>query len=503
MPPSPEAPSCARCRRPLRAPSPPGGPRLPRQRGTVVATRNWPEGSICSGCYATACETYGTCPTCATTRLLPGRDEHGHAVCADCAGRIGDFTCTRCGQEGWKQLKGLCGRCVLRDRLTAALDDGTGTLCPDLAPLLEYLCAMHRPRSGLLWLTKRHTLPLLAQLATGQVPLTHDGLATLTPYPPVAYLRQLLIAAAVLPEVDPTLLRIHYWSIDYLAGIEDPETRATITQYYRWGLQPSLQRAAAATMLHPYRDQSTRYQLRQAATFLCWLTEQHLPLADLGQGDLDQWLLAATRAQRGAVKTFLRWAARTHRAPPLRITPAPYPPAAPLSQQQRLHWLHRAALDDTLDPLDRVLLTLLLLYAQPIHRISRLRTHDIDHDPDGSMRIRLGEPAVPVPTPFDQVIAGYLEHTRAPTIGNADSTWLLPGRLGTLPLHPTSLRMRLTLLGLQPRAARTATLRQLVTQAPPAIIGDMLGYRTTTAERQAKAAGSTWARYAALRISNQ
>lgn len=85
----------------------------------MVAVRNWPEGPVCSGCYAKARETYGTCPGCGTHRLLPGLDQ-GRTVCTDCAGGIGNFTCARCGQEGWNHYKNTCGRCVLTDRLTAA-----------------------------------------------------------------------------------------------------------------------------------------------------------------------------------------------------------------------------------------------------------------------------------------------------------------------------------------------------------------------------------------------
>jgi len=99
------------------------------------------------------------------------------------------------------------------------------------------------------------------------------------------------------------------------------------------------------------------------------------------------------------------------------------------------------------------------------------------------------------------VLLNYLHRHRHATAANPASPWLFPGRHGALPLHPTSLRLRLATLGLQPQAARTATLRQLATEAPPAIIGEMLGYQTSTTERHAKEAGATWSRYAALRTA--
>lgn len=141
----------------------------------------------------------------------------------------------------------------------------------------------------------------------------------------------------------------------------------------------------------------------------------------------------------------------------------------------------------------------MLLYAQPVPRITQLRVGDFTRDAKGRLRIRLGTPAVPVPERFNTVIGDYVHHRRAATVGNPDSPWLFPGRRGGLPLHPTSIRLRLHTLGLQPRTARAGTLRQLVAEAPPAIISAMLGYQAATAERQAKAGGSTWSRYTALR----
>lgn len=491
--------NCARCQRPLRPPSPRGGPPTPRTKGVVVAVRKWPEGPICSGCYATACETYGTCPGCGAHRLLPGRNTNGDTVCTDCAGNIGNFTCTRCGQEGWNHYAGICGRCVLRERLTTALDDGTGTANPDLHPLLEHLCAMPRPRTGLLWLTKPHTMRLLTTIAHRDVALTHDGIATLDPYKAVAHLRQLLIATGTLPAVDPTLLRIQQWSTAWVQTIEDPEHRTHLQAYARWHLLRRLHQAAATGPLHRYRDQDTRYKLRQAHEFLTWLHEAGSTLDTLTQADLDTWWVAAATGPRTATITFLRWATSTGHAPHVRAHPNTHTPGRSLTQQEHLHWLRRAAHDSSIETQDRLILTLLLLYAQPIARIVQLKTTDISLDERGQHRIHLGAPPAPVPHPFDQLIQDYLDNHRRHTAANPASDWLIPGRAGDLPIHPTTLRLRLHTLGLQPRAAHTATLRQLVTQAPPVVIADLLGYHAATTEHTAKAAGATWSRYAATR----
>lgn len=494
--------SCARCARPLRPPAPPGSPRTGRRPGFVVAVRRWPEGPICSGCYAKACETYGTCPGCATHRLLPGL-RGGRSVCTDCAGGIGNFTCTRCGQEGWNHYKNTCGRCVLTDRLTAALDDGTGTVPPALQPLLDHLVAMPRPRTGILWLTKPHTSRLLGALATGQVELTHDGLAELEPYRAVAHLRQLLVAAGVLPETDPTLRRSQEWTTAYLTEQVPPMDRPLLERYARWHLHRRLRQDADQGLLHPYRDQNTRVALRGSHEFLTWLRDEGTSLDTLTQAELDRWTSGHQQWRRAPVAAFLTWAARRGLARPLRIAPRMYQQSRPITQAERLGWLRRAALDDSLDHLDRVVLALMLLYAQPVGRIAQLRTQDIAVHDDGSVRVHLGTPPSPVPVPFDTLLADYLREHRARTAANPDSPWLLPGRRGTLPLHPNALRLRLQHLGLQPRAARASTLRRLTLQAPPAIISQMLGYHINTTERQARQAGSTWARYVRIRANSE
>lgn len=493
--------SCARCARPLRPPAPPGSARTGRQPGVVVAVRHWPEGPVCSGCYAKACETYGPCPGCDTDRLLPGLRQ-GEPVCTDCAGGIGNFTCTRCGQEGWNHYKNTCGRCVLKDRLTTTLDDGTGTVTPALQPLVDHLVAMPRPRTGILWLTKPHTTRLLTTLAGGQVELTHDGLAELEPYRAVAHLRQLLVAAGVLPEVDPTLRRAREWSAAYLDDQVDPDDRHLLERYTRWHLHRRLRQDAARGLLHPYRDQNTRYALRQAHEFLTWLRAERTNLETLSQEQLDRWVHPHGQHQRSAVAAFLTWAARRGLAPPLHITPRQHDQSRPITQAERLTWLRRAALDGSLAHLDRVVLALMLLYAQPVGRIAQLRTQDIAQDEDGAVRIHLGTPPAPVPAPFDQILLDYATDHRSRTAANPDSPWLFPGRRGTLPVHPNALRLRLQHLGLQPRAARASTLARLTLQAPPAIVSQMLGYHINTTERRAQQAGSTWARYASTRASS-
>jgi hypothetical protein len=102
------------------------------------------------GCYTRALETYGQCTGCGADRLTLGRAADGGRLCTDCAS-IGDFSCDRCGREGRRYLRRICGNCVLTDRLAALLAallaDGTGAVRPELVPLLDGVGQMQRSGS--------------------------------------------------------------------------------------------------------------------------------------------------------------------------------------------------------------------------------------------------------------------------------------------------------------------------------------------------------------------
>lgn len=500
---------CARCRRPLRYPT--VAPSPPHLRGRVLtAVRNWPEGPICSGCYAKACEIFGVCDRCGVDRLLPGIGPGGQRWCTDCAGGIGDFTCTRCGQEGWNHYKGVCGRCVLRDRLTTALDDGTGHVRAELQPLFDLVVSMARPRSGILWLTKPHVRPLLGQVATGQVPLTHEGIAALTPWRSAIYVRDLLVAAGTLPPVDRELFGFEQWLPPWLGQVENQEQRKILTRYATWQVLRQLRAVAEHGPIGHYRHQNARYRLRQAAAWLRELEADGSTLATCSQGQLDRWFANAETHQRRAVRAFLAWALRARAMARLQLPATIEPGPCPISRQQQIQLIGRLHDGQGMDLTERVIGLLILLYAQPLPRIVRLTIDDIITSPDDSndasdnsyddagMFIRLGNPPAPVPAPFDQVIRDYLAaRPNLTTATNPGSHWLFPGRRAGQPLHPTSIRLRLQRLGIPNLNSRSRALREMLLQAPPSVVAAMIGYAPARAEAIAAQAGGTWKRYAA------
>lgn len=82
------------------------------------ATR-FPDRYLCGACLRTALEIHGTCPSCGTTRALPGRHPADSApICRDCASITRHFTCLRCDYEGNLAAGRLCYPCARTQAIT-------------------------------------------------------------------------------------------------------------------------------------------------------------------------------------------------------------------------------------------------------------------------------------------------------------------------------------------------------------------------------------------------
>jgi len=487
---------CARCQRPVRRATGTTQPADPRGR-VWVATRRWPEGWLCSGCYAKACETYGVCGGCEVDRLLPGIGLAGELWCTDCAGGLGDFTCSRCEEEGWMHYRGICGRCVLKDRLAVVLDDGTGQIRPELVRLFDLVTSMERPRSGILWLSRPQAPRLLGAIARGEVPLTHQGIGTLSPWRSAIYIRDLLVTAQILPPVDRFLILFEQWLPTWLDDVGDPEHRKLLHTYANWRILRGLRATAATGPIGHYRQQIARRQLRVAAAFLDHLGQQNTQLAECTQAQLDHWLAHATDADKSSLRSFVKWAIASGSMRRLALSPTKVNVPSPMTQRERLEWIRKIHDGTGMDLTERLVALLILLYAQPLTKVARLSIDDIT-TADGQMLIRLGDPPAPVPPPFDTLISQYLaERPNLTTATNAGSPWLFPGRRAGQPLHPTTFRLRLHRLGIPNLTGRSRALREMLLQAPPAVVAGMLGYSADKAEAIAAETGATWKRYAA------
>ncbi|HET9649274.1 MAG TPA: hypothetical protein VFP34_13745 [Microlunatus sp.] len=79
--------------------------------------------------------------------------------------------------------------------------------------------------------------------------------------------------------------------------------------------------------------------------------------------------------------------------------------------------------------------------------------------------------------------------------GHPEQRWLFPGLQPGQPLHLFSASGMVKQVGLSARAARNTAWRQMVQQAPAAILADGLGTERGTATHYARLAGADYASY--------
>ena len=392
-----------------------------------------------------------------------------------------------------------CARCALRDKLAAALDDGTGGVNPALVPLFAALTSMDKPRAGLIWLQNPKVPQLLGDLATGRIPLTHEGLHAAASWRTAAYLRDLLMTCGVLPAIDKQLAHYEALLHRHLADLADagsPHLRL-LRQFAVWYQLPRLRATAATRPLTPSHRQFASDQFTQARRFLGWLQQRDHTLAQATQADLDAWHATHNDHRRRTLRAFLRWAMRTGHLPRLALPPLPVRRAAPITQHRRLELLGQLLTDEDRPLRSRVAACLMLLFAQPATRIARLTIDDITRAADGQVFIRFGEPPTPLPEPFATLLLqAAAQRDNLDTATNPGARWLFPGRRAGQPLHAAHLAELIRDLGVPALAGRTAALRQLVLQAPAPVVAQALGYSHGTTTRVATEAGTPWSRYA-------
>jgi hypothetical protein len=455
----------------------------------------WPEGYLCITCRTHALETYGTCAGCGAHRLTPGIAPGGGRLCTDCAGGLGDFTCRACGREAIRYRRGTCGNCVLAERLAVLLDDGTGRIRPELAPLAEALAQMRRPRVGMTWTRSPHVEKMLRTLADPRTPLTHETLSGMSPWRSAAYLRDLLMVHGILPPADRHLMLFGRWLDEALAAISTDEHRQLVERFASWHVQWRLRGFAENGPVTSKQTSQAREEVRMAVAFLAWLDGRQRALSDCRQADIDAWYASGYTARK-LTHAFLRWAMASKALPRLAVPHQDTANPSPISQKQRLALLRRLLDDEEPELLTRVAAILMLLYAQPLTRVATLTLDDVRRE-DGQVTIRLGDPPAPVPEPFAALLLRHMgQRLNLTTATNPGSRWMFPGRRGGQPMTPEALEKRLKLAGIPARGGRSAALRQLVLQAPALVIATMLGYSHGGTAQVAAQAGSPWSRYA-------
>jgi hypothetical protein len=469
---------CARC----------GQDRPPQAR--------WPEGPVCDPCYTAALRQRGPCSGCGELRRLVAPPGPAATTCATCAGLPAMCTCADCGIEDKLYDKGRCCRCSLRHRTAALVSGGTGQVPGELAAVLTAICSARNPRTALNWLRAGAGAAILADLAAGRTAATHEALDQ-HPRPRAAgYLRQMLVAGAVLPPRDEELTRTEQWLAGLLASMTVPEHRRLVRAFATWQVMPRLRRSSQARRRPRTYTARARNMISTAARFLSWLSARGTTLPACRQADIDDWLTASPGA--GDVHDFLAWAARQGYCPPFDIPRPPPRAGTGIGDSQRWDLVTRLLRDDSIQVTDRVAGCLILLFGQNMTRVAAMTTSQVTRRGDG-VYMQLGQHEIPVPGTLGSLLLTLIADGK-PNTGTgspATSPWLFPGLLPGQPITPARLAGRLRALGIPVQAGRRAALTGLAAQLPAAVLADALGLQPGTAVRWMHDAGADWNRYAA------
>ena len=492
-------------------------------RRRAVATRST-YGPLCANCPPLPIEVCSICQQsapCGMSRLTGQpwcwRCQQRSAPCAGCGQlspiRSGTATqprceacttpafrldCPTCQKAGEPIRPGQCPQCRLGQRLDQLLGGPDGAIHPALEPLGQALAAAGPPETMLRWLAKDQVAALFEALTADAGNLTHEALDALAPGPTLNHLRSVLVAVGTLPPRDEHLARLERGLHDLLASRNDRGQRQLLHSYAIWHLLHGLRRRTRGADTTVEQCAVVRQRVRAAVVFLDWIADHDLTLATCRQADLDRWLSADDRSQRRRAGDFVRWAAKQ------RLTELSFPatrwqgPTRAADDQARWDAARRLLHDDTINPRDRLVGLLVLLYAQHTARIARLTIDQVEDD-GGTVRLHLGATPILLPDPVAeltrQIVADHRGHA---TIGTAQpSPWLFPGGQPGRPINASHLGQRLKTLGIQPGQARSTALFQLATELPAALLARMLGIHITVAVAWQHASAGDWTGYAA------
>jgi hypothetical protein len=348
------------------------------------------------------------------------------------------------------------------------------------------------------WLTKQPIAAVLSDLAAGRRPLTHQALDELPASPPVAHLRQVLVAVGALPERDEHMARLEHFVTDLLASQQNHEQWKTLHRYTTWHLVRRLRRRNNDRPTTQQQFMVVRRQALAAVAFLDWIHARNLTLGTCQQADLERWLTDESASCRKEAGHFIRWA-RTNKLTTVHVAAIRWNgPTQPLDDQHRWDVARRLLHDDNLKAEDRFAGLLLLLYAQGPAAISRMTVEHIETSAD-QVRLHLGHAPIQLPEPMAALARTVVGNRKGhATIGAlAPSRWLFPGGQPGRPVSTGQLTQRLNRLGIRPNQARSTALFQLATEIPAAILARTLGIHTDVAVTWQRLSAGDWATYAA------
>jgi hypothetical protein len=459
--------------------------------------------TLCHRCYHPPPRRCGKCGRVRSIRKRATGDDPD--LCNGCGwARI--VLCSRCNQEelctGFRQGP-VCFRCRLDESVTELLTGPDGKIPEALVPFREMILAVDNPRSGQHWVSRSPAARVLNALARGTMPLTHEALDALPRGTSLTHLRDLLIACGALPERDPYIARLERYIDEQAASLDNAEDARHLKTFGTWVVLRRVRHRVDNGRPAITAINAGKTSVRVAAQFINWLHRRGVSLGECVQADVDEWLANGVK-NRFRVRAFVTWAVERRVMRKTSIpTLAKEASTDPVDLEGRIALARRFLHDDALDPADRVAGALVVIYAQPVTRIVRLKASDVTQS-DGSIFIRLGSEALLMPEPLGSLVRELPWRRQVGISGKArPSEWLFPGRQAGRHQHPINVQRRLNKIGIECRANRNAALTQLAAEVPAAVLADMLGFHVTTATKWVERAGGNWMNYVANQLQSR
>lgn len=462
-----------------------------------------PTGPICYRCRRDIAYHPAVCPECFELRPIayPSTSSYNVLVCAGCAGEESVFACAGCGREDHPYGATHCARCILAERLAALLTDPvTGQVRDELTPLFEELMRARRPQSVLTWLRKPPATGarLLALMARGELPISHDSFRALPADRSHSYLRHLLAAAGVLPPYHAPIEQMERWLDTALAPL-GAEDAGLIGRYARWHLLRGLRQAAERRTLGKTAIYGARSNVNAAIRLAGWAAEHDTTIAGLTQPRLETYL-AEHPGARNSLQRFVAWLGRTRANPRISIpTPRSTLPEVIVADTDRWEQIERLLHDEQITLYARVGGLFTLLFAQPLEAIVAMRADQIDTSHGTRVTVTFDTVPVEMPPVLDDLIRRYLDRPGTPSIASTDHGWLFPGRHPGRHMVRENFRAKLVACGIRPGHYRHAATFALAGSIPAPILADLVGIADTTAVRWAALAARDWSSYIAAR----
>ncbi|MEV4705462.1 hypothetical protein [Actinoplanes sp. NPDC049316] len=399
---------------------------------------------------------------------------------------------------GYAQTVGRCTHCALTDRVTELLSDANGTISPQLMPFAGFLLATSTPQYLWSWLHRSAGARLIAQLATSTAPIDHHALDQLPQSQEVIHLRQLLIAADVLPRRFEPLALLEPW-LDRQLTARPRSHDLLIRPFAQWIVLRRARNAHRHGRFTYGSAGNSRGRLRQALHLLDWLTAQQRSIAELTQADLDQWLTEGSHYTRRDVASFLAWTAARRLTPKLTVARQRSDiPTWFLDEDQHLNLLRRCLTDTSLPLTVRVAGALILLYGARATTVAALTTEHLSTGSRGAY-LSLGDTPALLPPTLAELINDLAAQPHRFAAAVRQPRYLLPGQPPTRPINPASLSALLGRYGIPARASRNTALITLAADLPAPVLASLIGVAPATADDWSRWAQVDWGSYLAAR----